>query len=64
MAKGDPPLVMLRKAERKLVGVQKNLAECSQALGGATDDLVMQCIALKEAIIKRFETSGGIYPNS
>lgn len=60
MAKGDPPLVVLRKATRKLTEVQRNLAEAAQGPDGVyTDDLHSACVRLKEDIIQRYEALGG-----
>ena len=53
MAKGDPPLLALKKAIKKLENVQRNLGEAG------CQDQVWECIRLKESWIKVYERMGG-----
>ena len=62
MGKQDIPPVSFRKAERSLVGVQRHLSNASHNLavwGVDCDDLLAECVALKERVIQRFQECGG-----
>lgn len=76
MARGDDALTALRKAERKLREVQRNLAEASKAVDRANvgvsdatvvsdlvavDELYAECTRLKESVIARYEAMGGTW---
>lgn len=61
MARGDSATVALRKAQQKLKEVHRNLAEAERD-NPTTGDLLVECIALKERIIARYESLGGTWP--